>query len=44
MIEVSLAITAAAQAVSTIKKGMRAGRDAQDLANQFATFLMPKIK
>ena len=44
MIEVSLAITAAAQAVSTIKKGMRAGRDAQDLANQFATFFDAKDK
>ena len=44
MIEVSLAITAAAQAVSTIKKGMRAGRDAQDLASQFATFFDAKDK
>ena len=44
MIEVSLAIAAASQAVSTIKKGLRAGRDAQDLASQFATFFDAKDK
>ena len=44
MIEVSLAIAAASQAVSTIKKGLRAGRDAQDLATQFASFLDAKDK
>lgn len=42
MIEVSLAIAAASQAVSTIKKGLRAGRDAQDLATQFANFFDAK--
>ena len=42
MIEVSLAIAAASQAVSTIKKGLRAGRDAQDLATQFACFFDAK--
>ena len=44
MIEVSLAIAAASQAVSTIKKGLRAGRDAQDLATQFASFFDAKDK
>ena len=44
MIEVSLAIAAASQAVSTIKKGLRAGRDAQDLASQFASFFDAKDK
>ena len=44
MIEVSLAIAAASQAVSTIKKGLRAGRDAQDLASQFANFFDAKDK
>ena len=44
MIEVSLAIAAASQAVSTIKKGLRAGRDAQDLATQFASFFVAKDK
>ena len=44
MIEISLAIAAASQAVSTIKKGLRAGRDAQDLATQFASFFDAKDK
>jgi len=44
VIEVSLAIAAASQAVSTIKKGLRAGRDAQDLATQFASFFDAKDK
>ena len=44
MIEISLAIAAASQAVSTIKKGLRAGRDAQDLASQFANFFDAKDK
>ena len=44
MIEVSLAIAAASQAISTIKKGLRAGRDAQDLASQFANFFDAKDK
>ena len=44
MIEVSLAIAAASQAVSTIKRGLRAGRDAQDLATQFASFFDAKDK
>ena len=44
MIEVSLAIAAASQAISTIKKGLRAGRDAQDLATQFASFFDAKDK
>ena len=44
MIEVSLAIAAASQAVSTIKKGLRAGSDAQDLATQFASFFDAKDK
>jgi|TARA_E500000331_G_scaffold243579_1_gene234001 hypothetical protein len=44
VIEISLAIAAASQAVSTIKKGLRAGRDAQDLASQFANFFDAKDK
>ena len=44
MIEISLAIAAASQAVSTIKRGLRAGRDAQDLASQFANFFDAKDK
>ena len=44
MIEISLAIAAASQAVSTIKKGLRAGRDAQDLATQFASVFDAKDK
>jgi len=42
VIEISLAIAAATQAMGTIKKGLRAGRDAQDLASQFATFFDAK--
>ena len=44
MIEISLAIAAATQAMGTIKKGLRAGRDAQDLATQFASFFDAKDK
>ena len=44
MIEISLAIVAATQAVSTIKKGWRVGRDAQHLASQFANFFDAKDK
>jgi|TARA_B110000495_G_C22967976_1_gene567847 hypothetical protein len=44
MIEISLAIAAASKAVSIISKGLKAGREAGDLVNHFATFFDAKDK
>ena len=44
MVEISLAIAAASKAVNVISKGLRAGREAQDLASQFSTFFDAKDK
>ena len=44
MVEISLAIAAASKAVNVISKGLKAGREAQDLASQFSTFFDAKDK
>lgn len=44
MIEISLAIAAATKAIGVISKGLKAGKEAQDMASQFSTFFDAKDK
>ena len=44
MIEISLTIAAATKAIGVISKGLKAGKEAQDMASQFSTFFDAKDK
>ena len=44
MIEISLAIAAATKAIGVISKGLKAGKEAQDMVSQFSTFFDAKDK
>jgi len=44
VIEISLAIAAATKAIGVISKGLKAGKEAQDMASQFSTFFDAKDK